>query len=250
MTGRFKPRLAPRPIEPVLRRLRALTQLTDADLQLVRGLSDRRERHGAGEELTVEGQAGRRARFVVSGWACRQRVLPDGRRQIFGFILPGDPVGLGERPNAPALCSIVAVTSLETVDAEPVVEAAASGASPGLARAVAMSRVEEEALLLDHLVRLGRQSAYERVAHFLLEMRQRLEIAGLGDRQRFPVPLTQEVLADALGLSIVHVNRTLQQLRRERLLELRSGVAILLQPDLLVGISDYQTAPPLRAALA
>ncbi|RAK58363.1 Crp/Fnr family transcriptional regulator [Phenylobacterium hankyongense] len=240
MTGRFKPRLAPRPLDSVLRRLRSLSGLSEAEQDLVRNLSERRERHAAGDELIAEGQTGRRARFVVSGWACNQRVLPDGRRQIFSFLVPGDVFGLCERPAPPALSSVVALTALETVEAEPVVEAAQSGEAPGLARALAVARLLDQGLLFDHMVRLGRQTAYERVAHFLLELQRRLEQAGLGDSQRFPLPLTQEILADALGLSIVHVNRTLQQLRRERLIELRSGVAILLQPELLAGIADYR----------
>jgi CRP-like cAMP-binding protein len=234
--------LAPRPIDPVLRRLRALATLSDSDQDLIRNLSERRERHVSGEELIAEGQIARRPRFVVSGWACRQRVLPDGRRQIFGFALPGDGLGICAKPAPPALCSVVALTALETVDAEPVTEAAQDGHSPALARALGAAEILEETLLLDHMVRLGRQTAYERVAHFLLELQTRLEIAGLGDMQRFPLPLTQEILADALGLSIVHVNRTLQQLRRERLIELRSGVAILLQRDLLATIADYRPA--------
>jgi len=186
---------------------------------------------------------------VVSGWASRQRVLPDGRRQIFSFILPGEPIGLGRRPSAPALGSIVALTALETVDAEPLLEAAVSGRAPGLAQFIVRAQHTDDALLLDHLVRLGRQTAYERVAHFLLELQHRLQLSGLGDSQRFPLPLTQEIMADVLGLSIVHVNRTLQQLRREKLIELRSGVAILLRRELLVSISEYRpaTAPPLPA---
>jgi CRP-like cAMP-binding protein len=91
MTGRYTPRIAPRPLEPVVRRLRTLAPLTEDDQALVRSLSERRQRHAAGEELVAEGEAAGRPRFVVSGWACRQRVLPDGRRQIFGFLLPGDP---------------------------------------------------------------------------------------------------------------------------------------------------------------
>ncbi|WP_374468819.1 Crp/Fnr family transcriptional regulator [Phenylobacterium sp.] len=248
MTGRFRPHLAPRPLDAVLRRLRLLSPLTDAEQELVRQLGERRERHAPGEELIAEGQASRRARFVVSGWACRQRVLPDGRRQIFGFAVPGEAIGVGERPPTPALGSTVALTALETVDAEPVVEAALAGRAPGLARALQQSQFLEQALLLDHMVRLGRQTAYERVAHFLLELQNRLQIAGLGDQQRFPLPLTQEIMADVLGLSIVHVNRTLQQLRREKLIELRSGVAILLQRDLLVSISDFRPMLATRPA--
>lgn len=246
MTGRFTPRLAGWPIEPIVRRLRTLGTISDSEEALVRGLSDRRERHGPGEELIAEGQGARRPRFVVAGWAARQRVLPDGRRQIFSLILPGDNLGFADRGAPPAPWSVAALTALETVDAEPVLEAASDGRAPGLARAFTAVAYEEGRLLLDHMVRLGQQTAYERVAHFLLELSRRLQIAGLGDGQRFPLPLTQEMLADTLGLSIVHVNRTLQQLRRERLIELRSGVAILLQPQALRDVAAYEAALPRR----
>jgi len=180
-------------------------------------------------------------------------VLPDGRRQIFSFLLPGDGVGLDRRSGA-ELCTITALTAVESIDAEPLLDAVQAGAAPGLARALAAAAELEQARLFDHMVRLGRQTAYERVAHFLLELQRRLETAGLGDGRRFPLPLTQEIMADALGLSIVHVNRTLQQLRRERLIELRSGVAILLERDLLADIAGYRPpaarpAPPRRGDL-
>jgi CRP-like cAMP-binding protein len=241
MMDRFTPRSIARPLDVIVRRMRALGALSDAELDLLRALSERRERHTAGEELAPEGGLGGRPRFILSGWGCRQRVLADGRRQIFSFILPGDSVGLSRRVG-PELSTAVALTALETVDAEPVLEAAQSGQAPGLARAIAGIEPLEQSRLLDHMVRLGRQTAYERVAHFLLELQRRLEIVGLGDSQRFPLPLTQEILADALGLSIVHVNRTLQQLRRERLIELRSGVAILLEREALTNIADYRPA--------
>ncbi len=240
MAGRFKPRLAVWPIEPVLKRLRALTSISESDEVLIREAGERREQHGPGEELIVEGQPIRRRRFVVAGWAACQRMLPDGRRQIFRFVLPGDTIGFQDAPHA--LWSVVALTALETADSESVLAATAEDRAPGLARAIAKGKIHDQQLLLDHMVRLGQQTAFERVAHLLLELQSRLEVVGLGDGRRFPLPLTQEVLADALGLSIVQVNRTLQQLRRERLIELRSGVAILLQPEALSGIADYE--PP------
>jgi CRP-like cAMP-binding protein len=135
---------------------------------------------------------------------------------------------------------------METVDAEPILCLLRSDQAPGLLRAFLAATRLENMRLLDHVVRLGRQTAYERVAHFLLEMQDRLAAVGMGDRQRFPLPLTQELLADALGLSIVHVNRTLQQLRRDNLIEWRAGVVVLLQRELLVQIADYcvDTAKP------
>lgn len=241
MTGRFSSHLGVRPIEPIVRRLRSLAILSDGELELVRALGDRRERHGPGEQLINEGPAPGRPRFVVSGWACRQRLMSDGRRQIFSLLLPGDSFGFGARP---ALSSVVALTALETVDATLLQDAVRRNSAPGLARAIVGTEILEDALLLDHAIRLGRLTAVERVAHFLLELQQRLEIAGLGDRQRFPLPLTQEILADALGLSIVHVNRTLQQLRRAGLIELRSGVAILVQPEALAKLCDYRGPAP------
>lgn len=240
MTTRFVPRLATRPVDPVTRRLRALAALSDDELALLRTLADRRERHATGEQLVGEGQTVVRPRFIVSGWAARQRLMPDGRRQIFAILLPGDGVGLADNASDPAQASVVALTALETVDASPLIEAVDAGRAPGVQHAVGQLGRIEQGLLLDHLVRLGRQTAYERVAHFLMELRERLELVGFGDSQRFPLPLTQEILADALGLSIVHVNRTLQQLRRERLIELRSGIAILLQPDMLGSIADFR----------
>ncbi|MFC3070386.1 Crp/Fnr family transcriptional regulator [Phenylobacterium soli] len=237
-----------RPLDPVLRRVRSLGAIPENEIELIRSLSERRERHYPGEQLAAEGDAGSRPRFVVSGWACRQRLMPDGRRQIFSLLLPGDCLGFGGRP---PLAGIVALTALETIDASGVHEILRRGLAPGLARAVAAADTIEDALLLDHAVRLGRLTALERVAHFLLELQQRLEIVGLGDHQRFPLPLTQEMLADTLGLSIVHVNRTLQQLRRAALIELRSGVAILLQPEALAKLCDYRgtaAVPANRAA--
>jgi CRP-like cAMP-binding protein len=235
MTGRFNTHLGTRSIDPILRRLRSLG--AEADAELVRALADRRERHGPGEQLIAEGQGAGRPRFIVSGWACRQRLMADGRRQIFALLLPGDGFGFGARP---ALSSVIALTALETVDATAAQEAVRRGAAPGLARAFAAAELMEDALLLDHAVRLGRLTAFERVTHFMLELQQRLETAGLGDRQRFPLPLTQEILADTLGLSIVHVNRTLQQLRRAGLIELRSGVAILLEPEAMARGCGYR----------
>lgn len=244
MSGRFKSRLSAWPIDPVLKKLRAYARLSEMEEALVRSLSERRERYAPGEEIVGEGQSGRRPKFVVAGWAACQRVLPDGRRQIFRFILPGDPLGVARSSASP--WSLTALTALETVDAEPALEAAENGRASGLAQALAAIWMQDEQLLLDHMVRLGQQTAYERVAHFLLELQRRLQIVGLGDSQRFPLPLTQEMLADALGLSIVHVNRTLQQLRRDGLIELRSGVAILREPQTLCSISDYDNRGAMR----
>jgi CRP-like cAMP-binding protein len=160
MTSRLAPRLTGWPIDPVVHRLRSLTSLTEHEEALVRGLSDRRERRRPGDEIIVEGQTRRQPRFVVTGWAARQRVLPDGRRQIFSFILPGDAFGLDLRAGATAPWTVTALTAMETIDASPLLEDVCEGRAPGLAQGLAASTLESERLLLDHMVRLGQQTAY------------------------------------------------------------------------------------------
>lgn len=247
MTGRISPNLAGPRINAIVRRLSSLATLSDAEQAVLLNLSARRERHRSGDELLVEGDFARRPRFVLSGWASTQRILADGRRQVFGFALPGDGIGVYPRMSPPAPLSVVAATAMETVDAEPFLECIRDGQSPGLLKAFSAAARCEDIMLLDQVVRLGRQTAYERVAHFLLELHDRLDTVGLAERQRFPLPLTQEMLADTLGLSIVHINRTLQQMRRDDLIEWRSGVATIRQRELLLALADYRlTGPPPR----
>ncbi|MHB8283751.1 MAG: Crp/Fnr family transcriptional regulator [Caulobacteraceae bacterium] len=234
----------PQLMQPVFRRLASLAVLSPEEEQLVQRLSQRSEDHSPNTFLVTEGEAVR-PRFVVSGWACRQRMLPDGRRQIFSLVLPGDAIGVGAQPRPLGSASTVALTRLVTVDASGLVETLErSGVAPNLATAVRLQAGLDEALLLDHVVRLGRQTAYERVAHLLLELQSRLFTIGLADGVNFPLPLTQESLADVLGLSIVHVNRTLQQLRREKMIKLAGFKVTLLEPQLLATIADYRPPQP------
>lgn len=237
---------SPSPADVVLRRLRSLAPIGEAEAALVLGLGAQRHNHLPGAELFGEGHLIGRPKVLLSGWAARCRVLSDGRRQIFTFVLPGDAIGLCVRPEPVALATTVGLTKTVTADGSILAEAAHERAAefPGIAAAVSAAAALDEINLLDQIVRLGRQTAYERMAHLLLELRWRLAAVGLGSDRKFPMPLTQEVLADALGLSIVHVNRTLQQLRREGLLEVRGGHVELLKPEVLIATSDFRPPQP------
>lgn len=229
----------------VLRRLRALAAVGREVEALIASLT---EIHGlrAGSELVGEREPVCRPSFLVSGWAARVRWLPDGRRQVLSFILPGEGIGLCRRPNPLALGTTLALTPVQLLDATPVQKAIQGDEArwAGLREIVHISASYEEAFLLNQVQRLGRQTAHERMCHLMLEIRERLDMAGIGEGQRFPMPLTQEVLADATGLSIVHVNRILQQLRRERLLDLHGGFVSLPDPAALAVIADYRRPVP------
>ncbi|WP_458095082.1 Crp/Fnr family transcriptional regulator [Roseomonas sp. WA12] len=234
----------PGPGDFLFRRLNGLSALTPADRALLSFVSPSTQLHHGGEELNEQGEPVREARLILSGWAGTVRVLPDGRRQIFRLMLPGDVIGRCDQPQPLALSTTQALTVLETVELEPVLAPlrADAASQSRLREALCLDAALEQAALLDHLMRLGRQTAMERTAHLLLELRHRLSAVGLAGPDRFPLPLTQETLADTLGLSTVHMNRTLQELRRARLLRLERGQVELPDPDRLAGIADY--TPP------
>lgn len=227
---------------PAIRKLSAFGELESDDVALLQSLKQS-ERFSAGKTIRPTGEARPRPRVLVSGWAARQRFMPDGRRQILGIVLPGDLIGVCEYDANWAMTSTAALTSVETVDASSLFgPAGLMRGSPSLGRALAAAEAFEHWLAVEQIVRLGRRAALERAAHFLLEIEFRLGLAGLCDQGRFPLPITQEALSDVLGLSIVHINRTFLQLRRDRWIELRSRVVDLLKMDQLAGAADFQ--PP------
>lgn len=225
-------------------RLSVLAPLSETEVELLQDLPDPR-RHPLQCELCAVG-APLPPRLIVAGWACRHRLLADGRRQIFGLMLPGDFVGRMSLPGLRSPCAIAALTELRTVSAQPFVEAAANPAYAGLARAVRLMTHLDGMLLLNQLVRLGQQTARERIVHLMLELGERLGWVGLAWGDRFAMPLTPYVLADTLGLSVVHVNRTLRQLRDDGLLDVGDGAAALLKPKQLRDVAEWT---PLSLAL-
>ncbi len=232
---------APPPSDILVRRLSRYADLSAAEIALLETLPLAPQDVGTGTELIVEGRLLDTPRLLVSGWACRFRMLPDGRRQIFDFILPGDMYGLCLRPQAVALTTAITLTQAQIADASALWVAIKDRPDeyPGLADACHNTASLEEAYLLNQLVRVGRQTAYERTAHLILEIHDRLNAVGLADGATIPMPLTQETIADALGLSVVHLNRTLQLLRRDHLIESRTGYVKLLQPEQLADVADF-----------
>jgi CRP-like cAMP-binding protein len=226
----------------LVRRLSHLADLSPKEKALIESIAQHTEEVPAGTELIREGEALNSPRLLMAGWACRFRTLPDGRRQIFEFILPGDIYGLCSRPQAIALTTSLALTPVIIADAAALGTAitAEMDSHPGLTRACYATASLDEAYLLNQLMRVGRQTAYERTAHFILEIHERLGLVGLAGETSVAIPLTQEIMADALGLSVVHLNRTLQQLRRNQLIEFKGGLVRLIEPERLCEIANFR----------
>lgn len=212
--------------ELLLHRLRKLSTLSPLEIEMVLSLGEQPKVHAPGTSICPHEDGSPHPRLIVGGWACRPRLLPDGRRQMLSVLVPGDLMGdRGERRPL-ALNPVVALTSVRTINIARMVQAVrlSSDDYPGIARALAAIDRAEETALLDHVVRLGCQSARQRMAHLLLELYQRLAFIGFVHNGSFPMPLTQDTLAELLGLSLVHVNRIVSQFRRENLMSIRAGV--------------------------
>jgi CRP-like cAMP-binding protein len=173
---------------------------------------------------------------------CSYKLLPNGTRQIVDFQVPGDFLGLRSVLFRTSDHNVEALTRVEVseVSSNDLIYAFAN--TPRLATAVLWAASRDEAMVVEHLVDIGRRNALERTAHFLLELGSRLKLVGLGTREGFPCPLSQYMLADALGLSAVHINRVLRQLREKGLLTFRSGQVIFDDFDRLVEVADFDTA--------
>ena len=220
-------------------RLSSYCKLSVEEVNLITNLTRSTRTHLARTEIWNAEEVSK-PRIMVSGWACRQRYLGDGRRQIINFILPGDAVGDWLQPDLHTDASTMALTEVVTADAGALA-AAAQGACghEGLSRLVRLMASLETSFLHNHIVRLGRQTAYERMVHLMLEFHSRLHTAEMIATDRFAMPLTQETLADSLGLSMVHINRTLMQMRRDGLLQIAFGMVKIIDMKLMRAVADW-----------
>jgi CRP-like cAMP-binding protein len=219
-----------------VRRLKRFSALSDSDVATLEARLGRVESYPAGKDLDLRGA---QPMFLLSGWACLAHTLRDGRRQIVAFLLPGDGVGFDLLTRSQRSIEMLALTPLKVCHAL----SGSLSLSDRLGLAFAGAAAAQQARLIDNLVRLGRQTAYERMAHLLLELHGRLEEIGETRGDSFNLPVKQEVLADALGLSLVHVNRTLQQMRRDRLIDMRGAQMTLLDRAALEEAADQSAEP-------
>lgn len=209
--------------KPLARKLSALVALTDVELRVLDALHKRRRTFVTGRDLVHQGRADQATYILVSGWAVAYKLLEDGQRQIIDFLIPGDFVGLRGMVSHLSDHSVEPVTDIEVTEVLVADLMKALADTPRLALAVFWSTSRDEAMVVEHLINIGRRDAAVRVAHFLLELGARLALVGMGSKAGYACPLTQDLLADALGLTAVHVNRVLRQLRDKGMVTFRDG---------------------------
>ncbi len=213
--------------------------LIEAETAVIRRLQAAVRTIRRGSDIIVQGRRYDAIFVVVEGFGLRYKIMADGRRQVFNILLPGDVVGYPACFFDSALYSVTALTrtTVCTITFDDMAELFRS--FPRLAMALFWSTAGETAMVGEHLTDVARRSAYERVAHLLLEMATRLRIVGLADATTFVMPLTQAKLADVVGLSVPHINRMLRRLREERLIEMKGSRIWLLDRDGLAALADF-----------
>jgi CRP-like cAMP-binding protein len=201
----------------------------------------------AGAEIIRAGDDSPELYTLYSGWAFRFKTLPDGRRQILNFLLPGDLLGLQAAMFDAAQHGIEALTEVELCLLPRPKIWALFGQMPGLAFDVAWLGAREESHVDENLTSVGRRSAAERTAALIIMLYKRANILGLVAQGTFAFPLTQRHIADALGLSLVHTNKTLARLRRLGMFTRAHGSLTLTNPRVLERIAQhFDEEVPLR----
>jgi len=225
---------------PLARKLGAFVALSEAELSVLEGLHKRRRTFVAGRDLVHQGQSDQAAYILISGWACSYKLLEDGQRQIVDFQIPGDFLGLRSVVLHLSDHSVEPVTDIEVTEVHVPDLMKTFSDTPRLATAVLWAASRDEAMVVEHLINIGRREADVRVAHFLLELGARLTLVGLSSKTGYACPLTQYLLADALGLSSVHVNRVLRTLREAGMVTFRDGFVTFDDYDRLAEYAKFE----------
>ena len=228
---------------PFIQKLRAFTKLSEEDEQTLLAVAGEHTRRvAAREDVASEGSAVSAINVFLSGWGCRYRYLPDGRRQILALLLPGDMCDLSifvlERMDH----SVGALTTVHLGEISPRGFEVLTNAHLRLRQALWWEQLVANSIQREWTLSLGQRSALERLAHLFCEVFTRLEIVGHTNGNSCDFPLTQNDLGEIGGISAVHVNRTLQAMRSDRLIELEDRVLTIPDFNALADVGMFDPA--------
>ena len=229
--------------EPALiRRLSTLADLDADDRARIAELCKNIRNVPRRGHITKEGDRPEYVHVMLSGWAARYKTVRDGSRQVVDFVIPGDFCDLHVAILSAMDHGIVALTpcSVARINGDEIAKLTSENGR--IVRAMWWSTLVDQGILREWVLNVGRRDAYERVSHLLCELHFRMGRAGLVEDGQLALPLTQEDLADATGLTSVHVNRTLQRLRNEQLIEIGRGMLTLLDASALRDAAGFNPA--------
>lgn len=209
---------------PLIRKLGRIVPLTQVERTAIEQLCQDARRHRRGTDLIHEGDKPGSVFLMLKGWAFRYKQLADGSRQIMAYLVPGDLCDIHtflfeNMDHSIGLLSDAQVVKIPSADVLDLMDR-----FPRIERALLWGTLVDEATLREWLLNVGQRSAFQRLAHLFCELHVRLDVVGLVDDDgSFILPPTQAELADTTGMTSVHVNRTLQRLRKDNLISTRAG---------------------------
>jgi CRP-like cAMP-binding protein len=225
---------------PFVAKLARITKLSPADLNSLEKIVESERLVQKRKDLVVDGDEYRNLCFVKDGYAMRYKLLRNGKRQVLNVVLPGDVIGFPVSFFDRSMYSVIALSDLTFSVCPLDAYVQLCYRLPQFGLALSWLAVQEAAIYAEHIVDLGRRTPVERLAHFILEIHARLLAVGRAEAKSFDLPFSQEVMADVLGLSVPHLNRVMQQLRKEKLIASRSRVVDLVDAAGLQTLAHYQ----------
>jgi CRP-like cAMP-binding protein len=238
---------------PLLRKLANFAELSAEESAAVLDCCKDVREVAAREDVIAQGDRTGGVKLLLDGFACRYKTLEDGRRQIVAYFVPGDLCDLRVFILKRMDHSIGAIAPSRVATLSPDNVLKLMHNYPTLTRALWWSTLVEEAIAREWIVNVGQRNARERMAHLFCELLYRFRAVGLNQGLSCTLPLTQVELAETLGLSSVHVNRTLQELRRRKLITLDGGTLTIQNLEALEKLSlfnpdylhlDYKLSKP------
>jgi len=226
-------------LSPLVRRWSKHSDLSAQDRDAILALPFTRKVFGKDAYVVREGQETTDCTILLKGFAFRQKLLRDGGRQIISFHIPSEFVDLQNGLLGVADHNVQSLNRCEMaiVPRSALMDLTAS--NPEIRLAVWIDTLIDASIFREWVVNVGRRDSRARIAHLLCELVFRLKRSGAGQNGFFDFPLTQEQLADATGLTAVHTNRTLQSLRRDKLIKLNSGMLTVLDWEALCEAGDF-----------
>jgi CRP-like cAMP-binding protein len=222
-----------------LRASNLFKRVTAEELASIQQIKSEHLKMPAGAEIIRIGDEAPEIYTLYAGWAFRYKMLPDGRRQILAFMLPGDLLGLQAAMFDAALFGIEALTDVQLCVLPRKKLWTLFDKMPGLAFDVAWLGARSESFVDENLTSVGRRTAAERVAALIVTLYKRAKVLDMVENDMFAFPLTQQHIADALGLSLVHTNKTLARLKRMGMFKQHNGSMTLTNPRVLERVAQH-----------
>ena len=222
-----------------LRRSGAFKPISDMELAFINEMKRDHLVCPPGAEIIAAGQEQAELYTLYAGWAVRCKTLPDGRRQILNILLPGDLIGLQGAMFEAAAYNVEALTEVQLCLLPRRKVWSLFENMPELAFDVTWLGSREESIVDENLTSAGQRTAAERIAALIIQLYKRLNVLGMVVNGAMPFPLTQQHIADALGLSLVHTNKSLAKLRKLGMFSQSDGTLLLSNPKALESLAQY-----------